>query len=331
MAQHYTNDADLPLSIAVWLATDNYNHDDSVVSVTKLIKPLRELILTDRVDHNNAIQLSVDVMSMLKSRKGTAVHESIEKAWKSDRLDEVLGLLGYPAKTAKNIILNPDPTKKLPKGKYGVYTEYTAYKDFDGLEFRGSSDFIFLGRLTDFKNTSTFGFVDEYKDSMYQLQGSIYRWMSPEIITDDTMDIVQMYDDWSKVGYLRSPDNYPPNPIMVKKIPLLTIRETEKYIRNKIKMIDELYDSPQSEIPECNDQELWRKPPVYKYYKNPQSKSRSTKNYDDYGDAVKHYKADGEVGVIDTVKSKVVACRFCAAVSVCEQAKSYLDSGQLEL
>lgn len=39
--------------------------------------------------------------------------------------------------------------------------------------------------------------MDAAKDVKYQLQGSIYRWAMPEIITEDEMDIIEMYDDWS--------------------------------------------------------------------------------------------------------------------------------------
>ena len=327
--QHYTNNADLPLSIAVWLATDSYNHDEDVVSVTKIIKPLRELILTERVDPKKVIASAPDILSMQKSRVGTAVHSAIESAWLSSDLGEVLFSLGLSRKSAGNIIINPDPTK-VPKGKFPVYLEHTAYKEYMDLRFRGTSDFIFQGRLTDFKNTSVYGFVDPVKDQ-YMLQGSLYRWMSPEIITQDEMDIIQIYSDWSKMNYIRNPTGYPPNPIHVKKIPLMSVADTEKYVRNKIKLIDQYYDAPQDKIPECDDTELWRKEPVYKYYKDPNSRSRSTRNYTNYADAVAHLRKDNNGGVIETVKSKVVACRFCPALSVCHQAQGYLNTGELEL
>lgn len=328
--QQYTNNADLPLSVAVWLATDSYNHDDSVVSVTRIIKPLRELILTERVDPKTVVSMAPDILSMQKSRVGTAVHTAIESAWLSPNLGDVLYSLGFPKKTVNSIVINPDPNN-VPKGKHPVYLEHTAFKTFMDLEFRGSSDFIFQGRLTDFKNTSVYGFNDSAKDNLYMLQGSLYRWMSPHIITQAEMDIVQIYSDWSKMGYIRNPTGYPPNPIYVKKIPLMSIKDTEKYVKNKINLIDQYFDASQHEIPECTDVELWRKEPVYKYYKDPNSRSKSTRNYTNYADAIAHLRKDGNIGVVDTVKSKVVACRFCPALSVCDQAKGYLNTGELEL
>ena len=47
MTVAYTNKANLPLSLAVWLTHDTYDHDDRAnhISATSLIKHLRQLIL----------------------------------------------------------------------------------------------------------------------------------------------------------------------------------------------------------------------------------------------------------------------------------------------
>ena len=45
----YLNNSNVPLSLAVFLATDNYDHESDTISATTLIKPLRQIILAARV------------------------------------------------------------------------------------------------------------------------------------------------------------------------------------------------------------------------------------------------------------------------------------------
>lgn len=325
----YENRSNLPLPIALFLAADDYNHNPDVVSVTKFIKPVRELILSDRVETANVIVKDPDVLDMYKSRLGSATHARIESLWLNEDIrNKALADLGVPPKSISKIKVNPDV---INKGDIPAFFEKTGFKVIDGVEFRGTADFIFNYRLGDFKQTSTFSFKDKGKDFKYMLQGSIYRWIMPELIKEDSMHIVEMYLDWVRFKSIQDPVNYPPEAIVVKDIPLMSIKETDRYIRNKIKMIDDLYDAPDDQLPECDDMELWRKPPVFKYYKNPEKRDRSTGNFDNYPDALAKKHASGDVGIIVEVKSKVGACKFCSALPICGQAKRYAHSGELEL
>ena len=49
----YNNINQVPVSMAVWLAHDEYDHNDDPnhISVTGLIKPTKQLILAGRVPH----------------------------------------------------------------------------------------------------------------------------------------------------------------------------------------------------------------------------------------------------------------------------------------
>lgn len=324
----YDNRSNLPLPIAVFLAADDYNHDDEVISVTKFIKPVRELILSDRVNSNSQIIRDPDVLDMYKSRLGSATHARIESMWLNDDVrNSALIALGIPDKTIGKIVVNPD---QLKPGEIPAYFEKTGFKEVDGLMFRGSADYIFNYRLGDFKQTSTFSYNDKGKDHKYMLQGSLYRWIMPDLIKEDSMHIVEMYLDWMRFKAMQD-SNYPPEAIVVKDIPLMSLKETDRFVRQKIKLIDELYDAPDDQIPECTDMELWRKEPVFKYYKNPDKRDRSSGNFNTYADALAKKHASGDVGVIIEVKSKVGACKFCNAMPVCGQAKRYAQSGELEV
>ena len=321
----YSNNHNLGLPIAVVLAADGYNHNDDVISVTQLIKPLRELILTERVRNLNVPTADPDVINMYKSRVGTAIHAYAESVWLNEELrNAALVSLGIPKKTIEKIVVNPEEVKK---GQLPVYVEYTGYREILGYEIRGTADVIYFGRLGDYKKTSPLSYKDQAKNYKYSLQGSIYRWIMQDKIEEDTMSIFEMYEEWTP--YKASDPNYPPAQVVEKVIPLLSLTDTERYIKNKIKELNKYFDVPDSEIPECSDEELWRRKPVFKYYKNPNSKTRSTGNFDTYEEAFARKEADGHVGIIEEIKSKAVACRFCPAFPICEQAKRLEQTGQL--
>ena len=44
----YLNPSQVPLSLAVFLATDNYDYEPDTISATGLIRPLRQIILAKR-------------------------------------------------------------------------------------------------------------------------------------------------------------------------------------------------------------------------------------------------------------------------------------------
>lgn len=323
----FSNKANLPLPVALFLAADTYEHDSEVIGVTGFIKPIREIILTPRVTGKDVILAEQDVLDQFKSRLGSALHAYIEHVWKDDvARTNGLKALGYPQKTIDKIVVNPT---KVKKGDIPIYTEKTGYKDVNGYMFRGTADVIFNGRLGDYKKTSTFSYADAAKNKKYALQGSLYRWMMPDLIKDDSMEIYEMYEDWVRFK-ATDPAFYPMDTIVTKTIPLMSVKETDKYVKNKIKMIEDLWDAPDDKIPECTDEDLWRKPPVFKYYKNLEKRERSSGNFTDINDAYAKKQADGNVGVVVEVKSTVKACKFCAARPVCGQAQRYAITGELE-
>jgi hypothetical protein len=80
MISRYANVSEVPLALAVFLATDTYDHDDDplTISATTLLKPLRQIILPTRIPAGEGL---VNLADMMNSRMGTAIHDGIEKAW----------------------------------------------------------------------------------------------------------------------------------------------------------------------------------------------------------------------------------------------------------
>ena len=323
----YTNSSSVPLSLAVFLATDNYDHDDTpnVISATALIKPVRQLILAGRVPEDMS-QIQVD--EMMPSRMGSAIHDAIERSWKTNH-QEAMRLLGYPKKIIDRVVINPDPDS-LPDGAIPIYLEQRMHRDVLGYTISGKFDFIGDGRLEDFKTTSAYSWIYHTNDDKYILQGSIYRWLNPKKITKDEMAIQFIFTDWSKAKAQSDP-KYPPRRSMERVFPLMPLQATESFIRQKLELIEKFQHSPEAEIPECTDEDLWRSAPVFKYYKNPAKMSRSTKNFETKPEAYIRLAEDGNVGVVVEKPGEVTACKYCSAFPVCTQKDRLIVAGDLVL
>lgn len=326
MAQ-YSNQTNLPLPIAVWLAHDTYDREAAGLSATTLMRPTRQVILAKRVPPGEGI---IDVSGMIKSRIGTAIHDAIEGAWVSDKLDNTLRNLGISDKMIKRVLVNPE---SIPQGKpvIPVYLEKRSEREVLGVKITGKFDFIADGRVHDFKTTSTFAYTSGNKDDDYIMQGSIYRWLNPDIITDDMMSIIFIFSDWNKNRYLSDKENYPPSQITSRDFLLLPEATVQKYVEHKVNELIACEQLDEADLPLCTDKELWRKEDTFKYYKNPAATGRSTKNFDSYREAYQRFIDDGSVGRIDTVKGTVQACLYCPAFSLCSQKDALIESGELKI
>ena len=101
-------------------------------------------------------------------------------------------------------------------------------------------------------------------------------------------------------------------------------------MENKLSLIDRYWKSPEPEIPECSDLDLWRSEPVFKYYKNPDKTSRSTKNYDTAAEANTRRAVEG-VGIVIERPGQVMACKYCPALMLCGQKDRLIEMGELIL
>lgn len=321
----YTNQTGLPLSVAVFLATDSYDKDTDTVSATALLKPLRQLILTPRVSAEDA---SVDVLNMLKSRVGSAIHDGIEYAWKNN-YKQALESLGYPKGVRESIVINPT-TEQVEEGCIPVYLEQRASKVVNGIKITGKYDFIADGVIEDFKSTGTFTYVNDTKSNDYILQGSIYRWLNPDKVTSSILRIVYIFMDWNTLRAKTDP-NYPKQSVMAVEYPLMSLQETENFVINKLNQFLKLKDAPEEQLPLCTDKELWRKDPVWKYYRDPNKTARSTKNFDSKQDAYIRLAKDGGNGLIIEKPGEVVACKYCPAFMACSQKDKLIEDGSLTL
>ena len=328
MALEYTNKNNVSLALAVFLMYDNYEYDErpNSISATGLIKPLRQLVLSKQ---NPAILKTVDIADLVATRMGSAIHKGCEDAWTDpENVKNALKVLGASEDAINNIKINPPYVKP---GETPVYVEQRAEKEIIDFIISGKYDLVLDGTLNDYKSTSVWTYIFDSNADSYVKQGSIYKWLSPDKITSDYININYIFTDWSAAKARADKKSYPQIKTITKQYPLWSTEETENWIMNKIEAYKALANTPQEGLPQCTDEELWATKTTYKYYKNPNKLDRSTKNFDTMDEALIRQANDGNVGTIKTVPGEVKACRYCPVVGICTQAETMLADGRLTL
>ena len=317
-----TNNKGLDLSVAVWLAHSTYDLEsrENLISVTTLLKPIRQTILASRLPEEAKV---TDVYDLFKSQLGNAIHDAIERSWKEGYAAS-LGRLGIPENVVNKFRINPkqDEPDTLP-----VYTEIRAEKQVGKFTISGKFDISLTGHLRDIKSTNVFVYQNGGHTDKWVMQGSMYRWLSPGIIQHDDFIVQYILLDWNSGTAGRDP-NYPTHALPVRSFTLKSLQETERWVQNQLSLLEKYFNAPESELPECSDEDLWRTDPVYKYYSDPAATGRSTKNFDNLNDAMMH-KANKGKGRVDTVPGQVKACLYCEAYSLCTQKDRLIEEGSL--
>jgi hypothetical protein len=326
-----TNEADVSLPLAVWLLHDEYDYIRGVenyISATSLMKPVRQIILPGRIPVE---EQTSDVTDYVSRTLGHAIHDSIEKAWKTGH-ERALTLLGYPQEIIDRIRINPTPEELRAKNDIiPVYLEQRELKEVavQGKTFTigGKFDMIADGQLNDFKSTSVWSWIKGTRDKDHRLQGSIYRWLNPLKVSEEYIRINYIFTDWA-AGQVVSTPGYPPQRVMHKDIELMSVQETQNWIVWKLSEIEKYRSMPEDQIPHCTDEELWRSDPQYKYFSDPAKANdptaRSTKNFSSLQDANKYKAEKGGRGVVITKPGEVKACGYCPAFNGCTQKDLYL-------
>ena len=178
----FTNNKNIPLPIAIWLATNNYEYDtdDRVISATTLLKPLKAIHLARKYREN---QKEVDVADLSNLVMGSAIHSSIEASLTDENIRKVAPLLGYDA---EKVISN-------------LTVEKRTKKEINGYIISGQFDMVYKGTVCDVKSTSTWKYILGDGDD-YIKQMSIYKWLNPELITSNSGWIFYIFTDWSRLN-----------------------------------------------------------------------------------------------------------------------------------
>lgn len=332
---NFTNTRDISLPMAVWLVDDNYDHDTArqfkkYISATSLLKSSRQFILGKRVMKEEG-GLTMDVHDLVTSRLGQSTHTGIEAAWRSPKLPKTLAALGIPESVANRIIIDPTPEQIKPDS-IPVFFEQRAVKQVGDWTVGGQFDAIFAGALTDYKTTSVYTMIKGRNDDKYVLQGSIYRWLNPSLITEDYMNIQFIFKDWQQTRSLNT-DGYPKASIVEKRYELMPLGEIEQFIKQKLMLIDMQMEMPEDQIDYCTDDELWRGETEYKYYANKEKTEKATKAGFATLEAAESHRMNNITkhpnSIVKAFPGKAKACKYCNAASICSQYKELRDNNDI--
>lgn len=325
-----TNNSDISLALAVWLLHDEYDYIRGVskyISATTLMKPIRHIILPKRLPPE---AVEDDVENYIARALGKSLHDSIEKAW-SKGYARSLELMGYPDDLIERVRVNPtDEEVRASNSIIPIYLEQRMFREFEGYTVGGKFDLVTEGIVQDNKSTSAYSWLMGGKDDDYRLQMSIYRWLDagqpmPKI-TEDFGRINFIFTDWQKAQARQNP-NYPQKRVEHKEIELMSLRETEIWVRNKLRQIEANQGVEEPLLPECSKEELWLSDPVFKFYSDAsKTDGRATKNFDNAADAKAFQASKGGKGVIKTVVGEPKRCGYCDAFPICSQKDRYFTT-----
>jgi len=322
-----TNKTGINLPLAVWLLHDTYDYVDkpNYISATSLMKPIKQTILGARIP---AGQREMDVSDNTARALGHSIHDSIEGAWKNGH-KRAMKQLGYPDDVIARILINPtDEELRATNEAIPVYMEQREYREVTigdvVYTVGGKFDMVADGELYDHKSTSAFSWLFGTRDDDHQVQGSLYRWLNPQKIYGNHIHINYIFTDWSRMQAKTNP-KYPQKRVEEKHIPLLSVAETDRWVKDRLTLIQRHWADPEENIPPCSDKELWRSEPAYKYYKDSTKISgRSTKNFDNKHEAEQFKAEKGGVGVVITIPGEAKACNYCQVYDLCKQKDTFI-------
>jgi hypothetical protein len=126
-------------------------------------------------------------------------------------------------------------------------------------------------------------------------------------------------------------NDYPPSRTYNQQYQLMSLEDTEKWIKERLSIIETLEVTSEPDLPFCTDKELWRRESQWKYYKSGQVTARSTKNFDNAAEAYQRKAIDGNTGLVLEVPGAPTACMYCNVSSMCTQKDIYVSTGELVL
>lgn len=208
-----------------FLKQDWYDHEKvkGKLSITTLLKPVQQLILTLRHDDEIVLKAS----DLFYRVFGSAVHAALE----SLRLSDVIQERRYDA-------------------------------PLNGFTVTGKPDLLRLigGGIVDYKTASVWKYVrQDWADYEEQLNG--YRWLLEKngIKTSDDSKIVMIMRDFRE-GEKPKIKGYPPLPIMDIPFKLRPVAETEKMLSARLAALLACDTTPDDKLPECTMEEMWYQP-----------------------------------------------------------------------
>lgn len=290
-----TNEFNLPDIWVKALTYSDYNAGDVDASVTDLLKSPRQFWLKRR--HGEEVE--VDVSSLNWQLLGNAAHYIAE-----------IALQGEDAKLEERMTVQ--------LGNYSV---------------SGKADAITKDSVDDFKITSVWKIVfGELDDWIQQLK--CYRAMH-YMLTGETLDNIRnhvLLRDWSareaqREGAKSFDTTYPQAPVLTVDHKLdESPKETIEWMKDRIAYLMSFADTPDDELPDCNEKERWYRGGKYKVFVKGNKRAMTGGVKDDFREAKEVAVAEKERNPKRKYEVKHVpgtsnACNYCIGRHFCSQYK----------
>lgn len=275
-----TNNSNLPESLVAAVTFSERDREGCDYTITELLEPSRIVALK----RTYADKVTEDAADRLWALLGSAGHEVLKRAAKQ---------LGGKTVEERAVIELEVNGKKF---KIGGQLDYATTEK----------------ALTDFKFTSVWSVKEGCKPEWIQQLNS-YRYLCSHYgVEIERMEIVAIFRDWSKREAARSsPDSYPQQQVEVFHIPVWTMEETEKFLKERIAM----HEAARTKLPECTSEEIWEKPEKWAV-KKPGNK-RASRLYDTEAQA--KYEAAAKGMEVEHRPGERVRCEsYCPVASFCQ-------------
>lgn len=294
MRTKVTNKLGLPTGFVKAIENDPYDPNDggekSDYTITGLLKPPRMSQL------EKTSNVTEDAADKLYSLQGQIIHGILERS------KVELELEGYivEKRLYKRYIVNDR-----------IFTVSAKVDIFDPVE----------ARVSDYKYTSVaaakHGLKDEHKWQV-NFQVELIRYNGFQV---ERADATILMRDWSAERVYK---DYPESPCMFHKIPLLTSKEVDIFVIERIKM----HEAAKNTLPLCTQEERWNRP-TFAVMKDAKAK-RATRVFDTEEEAKDFIKTNNSSFLLVKRSGEDVRClRYCPVRTVCEQAKANLPTPTL--
>jgi len=285
-----TNKYGLPQPFVNVVERPTYTKGKAHMSVTELLSSPQIVQLKAKY----ADQIEVDVIDMIWSIFGSAVHSVLEQG-----------------KDENNIV------------------EQRLHADLDGWHISGAIDLQVVTdegiEINDYKTVSVWSVMNDKPEWEQQL--NIYAWLVETVkkAPISKIKIVAILKDWKEME-ATTRQNYPAKQVVTIDIPIWTMEQREAFIKERIHLHSEaLFATDTNEaLPECTPAECWEKPTVYAVKKDGGVRAKSV--HVSLSDAETALEEAGKGYILEVRDGERTRCaRYCQVSQWCEQYKNYLE------
>ncbi len=292
-----TNKENLPETVVAAIMTDHYtnpNERKADYSITKIISPIQETILSKKYSKGNKLIIH-DVLDFFKSWVGSVIHNALEDAWSKDM-------------------------KSIVEKRY--------YKKISGKTISGKVDCFDINKsiLMDYKTMALYKY--QKKDfKQYEQQANLYAMLLREAgHVVNSLEIIAIILDWKKQEAKYKP-NYPQAPIVPVKLPLWSEEECFKFALERVCSLEDaklLSDKELYEVYPCSKEEQWRTDKGWSVHKK--DTERATKVFEcekDAGDFIENHKTfTTETHEVRHRFAEPRKCiEYCDCANICQQRR----------